>query len=141
MLSLVAGLFSTFFGNKYVVGALLLVSVFLGVYIYYLQTSNKIIRLQNNQLTETVSLQSNVIQQLKNDAKQKEESLKEISRVKEELQTKVNEIEKTLYRENNNKKSLEELATKKTSLVEKKVNDATDRVLRCFETLSRGGDC
>lgn len=137
------GLITSILGNKYVIGAVVIVTLCTGAYIYYLRTSSKIERLEHhNQLLqlENDSLKQ-AIDSLKKDYESinnaKEDLRKEVS----DLKKKTDQLEDTLYRENKNKKSLEELAIKKTSLIEKKVNAATDKVLKCFETITSGGDC
>lgn len=51
------------------------------------------------------------------------------------------ETKKTLHREIRKRKSLEELAIKKPKLVEKRINDGSKKVIKCFENLSRGLPC
>jgi phosphopantothenate synthetase len=71
-----------------------------------------------------------------------------IIKAKDELSTEVQTLkeqqrqeEQKIYRENDNKKSLEELAVKKTGLVQKVINKATKKAFDCFVTISEGGDC
>lgn len=69
---------------------------------------------------------------------------KSLEVVLNERQKNLSEIEnlkKTLYRENQKKKSLDELAFSKTKLVEGKINSATKHVITCIENLSKGLEC
>lgn len=140
---MIASLFSGILGNKYVLGALVVLTLLSGAYIYYLRTSAQIERLTNDnkQLElENESLKASKAR-LEADAKKiiksNEDLAKEVSKTRKEA----DEIKETIYRENKKKKSLEELAIKKTSLIEKLVNKGTKEVFDCFELLSRGGDC
>jgi len=139
MIELLAKLYQ----NRYVVviGAIVLLCV--SFYLYHLRATIKIERLEteNAKLEDIVTRQSDALVKI-------EQNYKEIISAKDEMQKELHEIQerhdtlvKTIYRENRRKKSIEELARKKTSLIEKKINKATDNVLKCFETLSRGGAC
>ncbi len=138
-----APFFSYIATNKYIIGAVLLVTVFTSAYIYYLRTSSKIEKLEHdNQILqlENDSLKQAIVQ-IQKDYQAIIEAKESLSERTAELEKQTKNIKDTLYRENQKKKSLEELAIKKTSLIQKKVNDATGKVLECFETLSKGGDC
>lgn len=50
-------------------------------------------------------------------------------------------VKKTLHREIRKRKSLEELAIAKPKLIEKRINDGSEKVTKCFENLSRGLPC
>jgi predicted nucleic acid-binding Zn-ribbon protein len=65
----------------------------------------------------------------------------DLSKEVETLQEKQKTLEETIYRENRGKKSLEELATKKTSLIERMINRATEQVFQCFVEVSKGEVC
>lgn len=112
-------------------------------YIYHLRTSHTIERLTNEkvELQKIVENQQKTIENLKINYEKIIAAKDELSKQLEENQKELDELKETLFRETQGKKSLEELARKKTSLVEKQVNKATDKVLKCFETLSQGGDC
>lgn len=66
---------------------------------------------------------------------------KELEEQKDRSNRELEILKKVLYRENQGKKSLEELATKKTSLIQLKINKATEEVLKCFENISRDKPC
>lgn len=69
------------------------------------------------------------------------ESLKVTIKEKEKSAKELDSLRRTLFRENMGKKSLEELAESKSNLVEKKINQATSRVLKCLEKTSKGEIC
>lgn len=125
--------------------ATLIVAVFvcMSFYIYYLRSENKIQTLsqENKKLEQMVEQQKVAIESLKKD-------YTKIIQIKDDLNKQVVNSQKTvetlrnkLHRENEGKRSLEELATKKTSLIERLINNATEKVLRCFELISEGKEC
>lgn len=137
------GLLSFFSTNKYLIIIALVLTTVTSGYVYYLRTSAKIesleheketLTLENTKLHEVLALQEKSYKEI---VASRDNLIKEINKVNNESK----DLVETLNREKNKKKSLEELAIKKTSLIEKKVNAATQRVLECFETLTKGGDC
>ena len=120
------------------IGGLTLVSV--SFYIYYLISSAQIesLKRDNIDLQKKLKDKELIISLMKQDYENINSDLNaEIQKSKEEN----DDLKKKLFRENQNKKSLEELATKKTSLIEKIINKGTENVLTCFETISYGGEC
>ena len=123
------------------IGGLTLVSV--SFYIYYLISSAQIesLKRDNIDLQKKLKDKELIISLMKQDyeniIKINSDLNAEIQKSKEEN----DDLKKKLFRENQNKKSLEELATKKTSLIEKIINKGTENVLTCFETISYGGEC
>lgn len=115
----------------------------LSFYIYYLRASSKIESLTRDkiELEQVVEDQKKAITQLRQDYDKIIQAKEELRKDVEAIRDDVEREKKKLFRENRKKKTLEELAKKKTSLIEKKINDATDNVIECFETISRGGDC
>jgi len=136
---MLATVFSYILGNKYVIGIILVLSV-LG-YIQYLRSSNASLRTEKAALELSVQLQQETITNLQADIKQVRELEKSLQEEKKAVDKQKKDLDDTLYREKKKKKSLEELALKKTTLIEKLVNKATKEVFDCFETLSKGGDC
>lgn len=57
------------------------------------------------------------------------------------LYEKNRKLEDTLNRERVGKRKLEELARKKSKLVEKAINNGTFQTMKCFELLTRGEEC
>lgn len=112
-------------------------------YFYYTIASNRIDELtrQNQELQIVIEQQKKAIEQIQRDYKNVIESKDELNKQIQDTQTEVQELREKLFRENQGKRPLEELATKKTTLIEKKINKATDDALRCLELLTRGGDC
>ena len=128
-----------FLTNKYVIGAILIIMI----YFTYRSMSLAIEDLENKTAiqTETIKQQVDTIESLKKDyndiIKKRDEYKHEAEKLGEDKRL----LEEKLYRENRGKKSLEELAVKKSTLIEKKINSATDNVLNCFERISHGEDC
>ena len=112
-------------------------------YFYYTIASNRIDELtrQNQELQIVIEQQKKAIEQIQRDYKNVIESKDELNKQIQDTQTEVQELREKLFRENQGKRPLEELATKKTTLIEKKINKATDDALRCLELLTHGGDC
>lgn len=136
-------LLKTLYQNRYLVISGSALFLALSFYLYHLHATHKIESLERNnqELTKLVEEQKRQIEniQVNYDA---------IIKAKDELSTEVQSLrdsqrkeEEKIFRENRNKKSLEELAIKKTVLVQRAVNKATKKVFECFVTLSVGGDC
>ena len=139
MLTAVWSVVSSLLGNKYVLIALLVLST-LG-YIHYLRSSNDSLRTEKAALEVSNKTQQETINNLHEDIESVRKSIVALDTEKKSIEKQKKELDETLYREKNKKKSLEELAIKKTSLIEKLVNKATKAVFDCFELLSKGGDC
>ena len=133
----------TLYQNRYVVISGGVIILLLSFYSYHLYASGRIESLErdNKDLARQVEEQQRQIDVLKvnYDAiiKAKDELLTEV----ENLKTQQRKEEEKIYRENRDKKSLEELAIKKTGLVQRVINKATKKAFDCFVTLSEGGDC
>jgi septal ring factor EnvC (AmiA/AmiB activator) len=123
------------------VGSLSLVSI--SFYVYYLITSShiKTLEMENENLNKKIKDQELIISMMKQDYEKIIKINSEISEQNDKNKKENDKLKKQLLRENENKKSLEELATKKTSLIEKIINKGTQNVLTCFEIISSGGDC
>lgn len=142
MMSILAFL-KTLYQNRYVVISGGVIVLLLAFYSYHLYASGRIESLErdNKELTRLVEDQQRQIDAIKvnYDAiiKAKDELLIEVQALKDQQRKEEDKI----YRENRNKKSLEQLAIKKTGLVQKVINKATKKAFDCFVTLSEGGDC
>jgi septal ring factor EnvC (AmiA/AmiB activator) len=112
-------------------------------FVYYKITEHKIDSLtrENAVLENTVKQQKLAIEQIQKDYTEVIEAKEQLSQDIQKTQIEVQELREKLFRENLGKKPLEELATKKTSLIEKKINKATQEVFKCLELLTEGGDC
>lgn len=112
-------------------------------YVYYLITSAQIksLKQENIDLQKKVKDQELIISLMKEDYTKIIKINSELSEKVESNKKEIDELRNKLFRENKNKKSLEELATKKTNLIEKIINKGTEKVLTCFEVISSGGDC
>ena len=129
--------------NRYVIAIAGVILLILSFYSYHLYASARIDSLQRDvqELTKTILEQKKEMAAIKDNYDQ-------IIKAKDELSTEVQHLkeqqhveEEKIYRENQKKKSLEELAHKKATLVQKAINKATKKVFDCFVTLSEGGDC
>jgi len=125
--------------NKYTAAIVLVLSV-LG-YIYFLRHSVEVLQKEKTELLLVVEQQKRAVEQMQKDIANVVKAKDDLVAAKESLDAEKKKLEETLYRETKKKKSLEELAQKKTTLVQKLVNKATQEVFDCFEVISAGGDC
>lgn len=136
-------LLKTLWNNKRIALIIGVIILILSFYSYYSYASNQISHyvLKTIELTKIIEEKDKLMIALKESydkiVESKDALVKEISRTDKEL----TELKDKLFRENRNKKSLGELAAKKTSLVEKAINNATEKVFKCFEIISKNGDC
>jgi len=129
--------------NRIVVAIGSFVILVFSFYVYYTISQNRIDTLtrQRDELERVVEQQKKAIEQIQKDYTQVIQSKDELTKQIQDTQTEVQELKEKLFRENLGKKPLEELATKKTTLIEKKINKAIEDVFRCLELLTQGGDC
>lgn len=129
--------------NRIVIGIVSLAFVLLSCFAYYKYTVVKIelLEQENARLVEEVEEQKRAIQTLKQNYENLVKTKDDLSREIEDIRRAEQEEIDRISREQHNKKSLEELALKKSKLVENAVNRATQNVFRCFEIISLGGDC
>lgn len=129
--------------NRYIIATFFVMMILVSFYGYYMHASSRIESLErdNTYLNKVIQDQQRQIETI-------QKNYEEIVKAKDELFVEVENIkqqqkreEEKIFRENQKKKSLEELAIKKSKLVQNAVNKATKRVFECFETLSEGGDC
>lgn len=125
--------------NKYVIGLILLSLTVL--YISHLKSSVEKLKKDKAQLELIVEQQKLIVENIKKDVEKVLKSKDDYIKEREKLIQEKDKLEKTLNRQNSKKKSLEELATKKTSLIQKKINRATDEVFKCFEQISNNKEC
>lgn len=133
----------TLYQNRFLVVSGGVIVLILSLYSYHLYATRRIESLErdNKELSRQVEEQQKQIDTLKVNydsiIKAKDELLVEVQILKEQQRKEEDKI----YRENRDKKSLEELAIRKTGLVQKVINKATKKAFDCFVTLSEGGDC
>lgn len=133
----------TLYQNRFLVVSVGVIILILSLYSYHLYATRRIESLErdNKELSRQVEEQQKQIDTLKVNydsiIKAKDELLVEVQALKEQQRKEEDKI----YRENRDKKSLEELAIRKTGLVQKVINKATKKAFDCFVTLSEGGDC
>ena len=116
-----------------------------GGYIYYQSSvieaqakDIEIAKLNQIQLEEAVQSANEAVEQVKSDYKHKEKLYQEREELVKDLREENRELRKKLYREQEGKKPLEELAIAKPGLIEKAVNNGTRKVFECFEKISEG---
>lgn len=136
-------IFLKFLLNKYVLGGFAIFLVVGSCFIYYMWSQNKIetLKIQVSQLEKIAEGQKKVIEKQKKDYDDIIASNRNLVEKTEELKTSNRKLSDKLYRETEGKKSLEELALKKSKLIEKLINGGTKDVLRCFELISLGEEC
>jgi hypothetical protein len=120
-----------------IVGAIIIMVLSIYLYINYLRGT--INRLEQDKVTlqVAVELQQQAITQLQDDFKKVIAAKDAITKKTKELEKKTEELKETLFRENDGKTSLEELALiDKKGRIQKLINNATKKVFRCFEILS-----
>lgn len=112
-------------------------------YLYYSHTNSKISTLisENTSLQITVNQKDEYISSLKKDYQTIVDSKDRLAKAFAVTNAKVDELRSKLNREESGKKPLSELAVKKRTLVERRVNRSAAEVLLCFEKISRGEDC
>lgn len=136
-------LLAKIYQNRYLIIVALFVALCTAFYIYFLQASSTIDRLEteNTNLKVVVQQQIDAFNKMRKDYDEIIKAKDDLSKEIVDLQERQKVLEDTLYRENRGKKSLEELATKKTSLIERMINRATEKVFQCFVEVSKGGVC
>jgi len=136
-------LLAKIYQNRYLLIVAAFVTLCIAFYIYFLRASSTIDRLEseNNSLKTLVQQQIDAFNKMRKDYDDIIQAKEDLSKEVETLQEKQKTLEETIYRENRGKKSLEELATKKTSLIERMINRATEQVFQCFVEVSKGEVC
>jgi hypothetical protein len=124
--------------NRYVLGILFVLA--LGGYIYFLRSSIESLRDERIKLLVIVEEQTLAIAQIRRDIVATAKAKDDLVKTEKKIDSK-KKLQDTLFRENRKKKSLEEIAQKKTTLVQKLVNNATQKLFDCFEIVSNGGEC
>ena len=104
-----------------------------GAYLYYKNSQEAIATLnqQNATLTQAVDQQKEAIVAM-------EEAIKEQSIVREEMMSEIRSARNDMQalQDKLSKHNLTAVASQKAELLEKKINKATDDVLRCFEVVT-----
>ena len=102
-------------------------------YLYYKDSQEAIALLnqQNATLTTAVDQQKEAIAAM-------EEAIKDQARIREEMVSEIESARKDMQslQDKLSKHNLALIASKKSELLEKKINKATDDVLRCFEVVT-----
>jgi len=111
------------------------------VYVKYTQNQINALTQDNELLQLGIEEQHRVIDSLQNDIQLIIESRDKLSELLIKSNNEITELKEKLYRENQGKQSLEQLAIKKPQLVENIVNKATKDVFDCFESLIDNQEC
>ena len=111
------------------------------VYVKYTQNQIDTLTQDNELLQLEIEEQHRVIDSLQNDIQSIIESRDKLSELLIKSNNEITELKEKLYRENQGKQSLEQLAIKKPQLVENIVNKATKDVFDCFESLIDNQEC
>ena len=104
-----------------------------GMYVVKLRADNVILKANQIQLEQSIKSQAKVLAQQKQDFKEIMEANKEMNILVKNLQQDLRSLDK---RFNKKDRDVGKLATKKPSLVEKIINNASDRAKRCVEIAS-----
>ena len=123
-----------------ILGALLIVVSSI-VFVKYTQNQINALTQDNELLQLGIEEQHRVIDSLQNDIQSIIESRDKLSELLIKSNNEITELKEKLYRENQGKQSLEQLAIKKPQLVENIVNKATKDVFDCFESLIDNQEC
>ena len=122
------------------VGISLAVSLFF--YVKYLNSYIDKLKINQTVLQSAIETQQKTINTMKVDYRKIVESREELNKIVLELKKRNDKLRETLFRETQNKKSIEELILMdQKDRIEKLINDATKKVFDCFELLSRGEKC
>jgi len=115
--------------------------IIMGCVFYYFRAENKIsvLSTENIRLNDVVKSQDDVIQKQKKDFEDIRVATTEISNLYDSLKKKEKEKEEVFNRDG--KKNLDDLAKGKASLVEKRVNKATEETLKCLESATENKIC
>jgi len=111
----------------------------IGFYFYvgYLRSTIQTLRANNATLNSAVKIQKDTIDTLLRDFDQAKGLMQQYFDKYKELEKRAADLEDTLYREKYGKDSLEELILRdEKKRVEKLINEATNKVMRCFEILT-----
>ena len=104
-----------------------------GMYVVKLRADNAILKANQIQLEQSIKSQAKVLAQQKEDFTEILEANKEMNKLVKNLQQDLRNLDK---RFNKKDRDVGKIATKRPSLVEKIINNASDRAKRCVEIAS-----
>jgi len=104
-----------------------------GMYVVKLRADNAILKANQLQLEQSIKSQAKVLAQQKEDFTEILEANKEMNKLVKNLQQDLRNLDK---RFNKKDRDVGKIATKRPSLVEKIINNASDRAKRCVEIAS-----
>jgi len=129
--------------NRYVLGGVLVTALSGFLYIKFSLMQRHIEDLESEirAKTSVIETQKTTIKNIKKDYESIIKSQSEMRDEVEKLRDSNEDLKKKLYRENEGKKPIGELARKKAKLIENIINNASEEVWDCFESISRGDEC
>ena len=104
-----------------------------GMYVVKLRADNAILKANQIQLEQSIKSQAKVLAQQKQDFKEIMEANKEMNILVKNLQQDLRSLDKRFNKKN---RDIGKIATKKPTLVEKIINNASERAKRCVEIAS-----
>ena len=104
-----------------------------GMYVVKLRADNAILKANQIQLEASLESQAKVLAKQKEDFKEILEANKEMNRLVKNLQEDLRNLDKRFNKKN---RDIGKIATKKPNLVEKIINNASERAKRCVEIAS-----
>lgn len=131
------------FNNKYLLLIASGLFIVLTSFTYYLYTTNKIekLELENLNLTKTVEQKEKYIQNLKFDYDKILKSKDELFNTVNKSNKLISNLRVQLERKQAGKKSIEDLAYAKPTLVEGYINKRIKAQLNCFKYIDLNGEC
>ncbi len=129
--------------NKIVIAISIIVISYLSFFAYYKISRYRIESLTTKVATlEADNMQKDAyIQNLKVDYDKILKSRDELAALAESRNKNISELKKKLDRDSYGKASLKDLAKKKPTLVEKYINAEIAKQIKCFKSISSGGEC
>ena len=104
-----------------------------GMYVMKLRADNAILKVNQIQLEQSIKSQAKVLAQQKQDFKEIMEANKEMNILVKNLQQDLRSLDKRFNKKN---RDVGKIAEKRPSLVEKIINNASERAKRCVEIAS-----
>lgn len=132
-------MWTSLIANKFVVGAVIILAT--AAFVLFQRYQILSLKEKTQRLTLQLAEQKAAFDQQLKDHNEIVASAKEINDLYVAMNTKLDIYSRMLHRENEGKKSLNELARKKSSLIEKKINAASDAQLKCLEKVMAHENC
>lgn len=121
--------------NKYVIFSIISFTILTIILLHFREYNSLKSEYQNNQ--NKIKEYESFKQELNKNLKKIQESQNELNDRKKLLEGDLLELRKKLFRENNLKKSVEDIAESKPELLEKIINNGTKKTIDCLKSLSK----